>query len=169
VAVLFVSGLATMISSGEFANVTCAASTASPCPSYSAANSNLQTALTGADTFYSGTAGANSYSGLYGGNGVSTITGIDTALSYVTRSGSSRPNVISLAYGRQWLVMTAYAPGVRDCWVVTDVKVHLDRPVTGQTKPGVSFGVLTSNAGGRHCTAARAVPATMQATGFPHG
>src|ERR1039457_5685934 len=53
-----------------------------------AEQANLQTALTGADTFY--TANNQTYSGLLGGAGVSTITAIDTGLTYVSGSASTK-------------------------------------------------------------------------------
>ena len=88
-----------------------------------AAQANLQTALTGADTYY--TSNNQTYTGLYaGGTGVSGITAIDTGLTYVTNATTNKSNTISLLSGGSgtWLIMAAFAPGTKDCWLIVDLK-----------------------------------------------
>jgi hypothetical protein len=64
------------------------------CSEAMAAQANLQTAVKGADTFYTDN---GSFSGIYGGSDISTITGIDVGLSFVAGKPSIGPNIISLA------------------------------------------------------------------------
>jgi len=82
-----------------------------------------RTALTGADTYY--TSNNQTYAGLYGGTGVSTITAIDTGLTYVSGSATTKSNTISVNTGGSgsWTVLAAYAPGTKDCWIIVDQKV----------------------------------------------
>ena len=93
-----------------------------------AAQENLLTAITGADTFY--TSADATYDGIIGGTAVSSITQIDTGLSYVGAStASTRSNTISLRQsGGDVLVMTAYAPGSGICFGVLNVASALDAP-----------------------------------------
>jgi type II secretory pathway pseudopilin PulG len=94
-----------------------------------AAQANLQTALTGADTFY--TADNQTYTGIYGGSGVSTITAIDTGLSYVpSPTASTDASTISIRESAgATLELTAYAPASGICWGVLDMKASTDSPV----------------------------------------
>lgn len=105
-----------------------------------AAQANLQTALTGADTFY--TESHQTYTGLLGGTGVSTLTAIDTGVSYVTGSQPSKSeHVVSVLVadsGTIWL--TAYATGTDDCWGIYDAKG--DAAVAGQFGTGTWYTVL---------------------------
>jgi hypothetical protein len=95
-----------------------------------AAQENLQTALMGADTFY--TSNNQSYTGIYGGSGVSTITSIDTGLFYVPGStASTRANIVSINADATdgWVVMTTYAPASGICWGVLNMDASTDAPV----------------------------------------
>jgi hypothetical protein len=139
------------------------------------AQANLQTALTGADTFY--TANNQTYAGLYGGIGVSTITAIDTGLTYVSGSASTKSNSISInALGSAgWVVLAAWAPGTKDCWVILDQKsTQASAGVAGNTTylaPGTYYGVIKSTTTAS-CSAgtSMSVPAAnWSQTGFPHG
>ena len=140
-----------------------------------AAQANLQTALTGADTIY--TANNQTYAGLYGGIGVSTITAIDTGLTYVSGSASTKSNSISInASGAAgWVVLAAWAPGTKDCWVILDQKsTQASAGVAGNTTylaPGTYYGVIKSTTTAS-CSAgtSMSVPAAnWSQTGFPHG
>jgi hypothetical protein len=93
-----------------------------------AAQENLQTALTGADTFY--TSANETYDGIMGGTAFSSITQMDTGLSFVGAStASTASNRISLSQsGGDVLVMTAYAPGSSICFGILDVKGPLAQP-----------------------------------------
>jgi len=82
--VLLIIGILLAIAIPTFLSVTKTANN-------TAAQANLQTALTGADTYY--TSNNQTYTGLYaGGTGVSGITAIDTGLTYVT--AARRPSRI---------------------------------------------------------------------------
>ena len=93
-----------------------------------AAQENLQTALTGAATFY--TSSNETYDGIMGGTAISSITQMDTGLSFVGAStASTDSSTISLSQsGGEVLVMTAYAPGSGICFGILDVMSPLDAP-----------------------------------------
>ena len=166
--VLLIIGILLAIAIPTFLSVTKTANN-------TAAQANLQTALTGADTFY--TANNQTYAGLYGGTGVSTITAIDTGLTYVSGSASTKSNSISInALGSAgWVVLAAWAPGTKDCWVILDQKsTQASGGVAGNTTylaPGTYYGVIKATTTSS-CVASStiAVPAaTWTQSGFPHG
>jgi uncharacterized protein (UPF0333 family) len=119
-----------------------------------AAQANLQTALTGADTFY--TANNQTFTGVYGGSGVSTITAIDTGLDYVPGAvASTDVDVVSIqseASGAD-LVLTAYAPVSGVCFGVLDVMSTNGLPAwltddyTGITVGTYYFQIAQASAG----------------------
>ncbi|MGD0442294.1 MAG: prepilin-type N-terminal cleavage/methylation domain-containing protein [Acidimicrobiales bacterium] len=87
------------------------------------AQANLQTALTGANAYW--TESNQSYSGIdvSGNPNVSNISEIDTGVNYVSGTNSSGLNVVSLwTDGSTSLVLSAYAPGTHDCWSIIDLK-----------------------------------------------
>jgi type IV pilus assembly protein PilA len=172
--VLLIIGILLAIAIPTFLSVTKTANN-------TAAQANLQTALTGADTFY--TSNNQTYSELLGGSasGVSTITAIDTGLTYVSGTGSAasstKSNVISLYYGGSagFLVMAAYSQGTKDCWVVIDQKATqtaavLSTEPAGDYAPGTYYAVVKSSSPST-CIAKTAAPlaASYQTTGFPAG
>ena len=133
-----------------------------------AAEPNLQTALQGANTFY---ADNGSYSGIYGGRGISTITGIEVGLTFVSGQPSTASNVISLATnpGAGWLVLAAYATVPHDCFIVIDLKAKQTRPVAGEPHGtrGVYYGVIR-NTSTATCTASVSMPGIDYSTsGWP--
>jgi type IV pilus assembly protein PilA len=163
--VLLIIGILLAIAIPTFLSVTKTANN-------TAAQANLQTALTGADTFY--TANNQTYSGLLGGTGVSTITAIDTGLTYVSGStATTKSNTISVAYTGSTgiLVMAAYSPGTKDCWVIQDQKSTLATAANGESTlaAGTYYGVAKN--GIITCKAiATGMPSlTWSATGFPAG
>jgi type IV pilus assembly protein PilA len=81
--VLLIIGILLAIAIPTFLSVTKTANN-------TAAQANLQTALTGADTFY--TSNNQTYSNLMGGSasGVSTITAIDTGLTYTSTAATTK-------------------------------------------------------------------------------
>ena len=163
--VLLIIGILLAIAIPTFLSVTKTANN-------TAAQANLQTALTGADTFY--TANNQNYVGLYGGTGVSTITAIDTGLSFVA-TASTKSNIISLASSGSagWLVLAAYAPGTKDCWIVVDQKASQPSGnVAGNTNlaTGTYYGVIKPGASPVACTAAKGLGGTgFTSSGFPSG
>ena len=172
--VLLIIGILLAIAIPPFLSVTKTANN-------TAAQANLQTALTGADTFY--TANNQTYSGLYyvgtGVPTVSTITAIDTGLTYVSATATTKSNTISVNTGNSgsWVVLAAYAPGTKDCWIVVDLKTvqtssTVPANLTATQDPGYAtgtfYGVIKN--GTAACTAATGLAGTnYQTTGFPSG
>jgi type IV pilus assembly protein PilA len=163
--VLLIIGILLAIAIPTFLSVTKTANN-------TAAQANLQTALTGADTFY--TSNNQTYSNLLGGAGVSTITAIDTGLTYTSTAATSKSNTISLAYsgGGGLLVMAAYSPGTKDCWVIQDQKSQqASGGVNGETNPaaGTYYGVAKNGTIPCKALATGMTGLTWSATGFPAG
>jgi type IV pilus assembly protein PilA len=165
--VLLIIGILLAIAIPTFLSVTKTANN-------TAAQANLQTALTGADTFY--TANNQTYSNLMGGSasGVSTITAIDTGLTYTSTAASTKSNVVSVYYSGSTglLVMAAYSPGTKDCWIIQDQKATLAGAKNGQATlaAGTYYGVAKN--GAITCQAGASMTAasiTWSSTGFPHG
>jgi type IV pilus assembly protein PilA len=162
--VLLIIGILLAIAIPTFLSVTKTANN-------TAAQANLQTALTGADTFY--TANNQTYSNIMTpGAGVSTITAIDTGLSFVAGS-SSKPNIVSLnANGASgYLILAVFSPGTKDCWIVVDQKAAQTANVAGNSNhaTGTYYGVL-KNTTPSVCTAASALAGTgFSSSGFPSG
>ncbi len=163
--VLLIIGILLAIAIPTFLSVTKTANN-------TASQANLQTALTGADTFY--TANNQTYSNiLTSGQGVSTITAIDTGLSYVA-TYSSKSNIISLASSGSsgWLVLASYAPGTKDCWIVVDQKSAQSANIAGNTNhaTGTYYGVIKALTAASTCVAGSGLAGTgFTSSGFPHG
>jgi hypothetical protein len=133
-----------------------------------AAPVNLQMALQGASTFYTDN---GSYSGLYGGSDISTITGIVSGLTFVAGQPSTGPDVISLATKPRagWLVLAAYATSPHDCFILVDLKAKQTRPIAGESDkaPGVYYGVIRSTITAT-CNASASMAGTdYSTTGWP--
>jgi len=169
--VLLIIGILLAIAIPTFLSVTKTANN-------TAAQANLQTALTGADTFY--TANNQTYAYIMWPTAVpavSTITAIDTGLTYVSGIATTKSNTISLAANGAagWVVLAAYAPGTKDCWIIVDLKSAQTATVAGLTSAqssawstGTYYGVIKNGAAA--CTAATALAGTnYQTTGFPSG
>jgi len=160
--VLLIIGILLAIAIPTFLSVTKGANN-------TAAQANLQTALTGADTFY--TNNNQSFSGLYGGSGVSTITAIDTGLSYVTAAASTGTHVVSIATtgAGSAFIATDWASGTKDCWGILDIKSTLGTAVFGETATGTYYFVK-KNVASSSCKAVTTLaPSTPQTSGFPQG
>ena len=95
-----------------------------------AAQANLQTALTGAKSYF--TQQNQTYTGIAGAGG---ITSIDVGLSFVTTATpSTGPNVISLdKVSGSTLVMVTWAKGTQNCWGVVDVTAGVVGGIDGQS------------------------------------
>ncbi len=163
--VLLIIGILLAIAIPTFLSVTKTANN-------TAAQANLQTALTGADTFY--TANNQTYSNIMtSGAGVSTITAIDTGLSYVA-TYSSKSNIISIASSGSvgWLVLASYAPGTKDCWIVVDQKAAQSANIAGNTNhaTGTYYGVIKALTASSTCVAGSGLLGTaFTSSGFPSG
>jgi type IV pilus assembly protein PilA len=166
--VLLIIGILLAIAIPTFLSVTKTANN-------TAAQANLQTALTGADTFY--TNSNQTYSGIYmsGQPGVSTISQIDTGLTYISgTTATSKSNTISIkasgALG--YLILAAFAPGTKDCWIVVDQKAtQATAVITGvPLATGTYYGVIKNGANPCAAAAGMTVPTqTFSTTGFPTG
>jgi Tfp pilus assembly protein PilE len=163
VVVVLVLAIACAIAIPAFVSVTST-------PNDVGAQANLETALTGARTYF--TANDRSYSGVYGGTAVSSITAIDVGLSFVA-SASTKAHVISVASGGSagWLVLAAFSPGTEACWIVVDQKAAQTKVIAGNldTSLGTYYGVI------KHATASSCVAGSglngsaFRSTGFPTG
>jgi type IV pilus assembly protein PilA len=142
-----------------------------------AAQANLKTALTAADTYFT-TSGSQSYSYIDAAGGASTITTVGSGLSYVSASAaagsSSGPQTISIYLpinsGGNALVLTALAHGSLDCWGILDIKTALTTAVYNEKASGTYYFVVP-NASASTCNAQTVSPsgANISTTSFPHG
>ena len=151
--VLLIIGILLAIAIPTFLSVTKGANN-------TAAQSNLQNALTGAKTYF--TDSNQSYAGLdVKGGPTSDISQIGTGLTWVTGTGtagqSTGPSVVSqFVTGTPKgtaLVLAIYASGTNDCWVIVDNTVtQTGTGVLGVLNPGTYFGLYASS--GTGCVAA---------------
>jgi type IV pilus assembly protein PilA len=154
--VLLIIGILLAIAIPTFLSTTHTASKTS-------AQANLQTALTGADAYY--TSANQTYAGIdQPSTTVSDISDIDTNLSYVSGTNSTGLNSVSLwTDGSTSLVLAAYSTGTRDCWYIIDLKA-------ATTIWGASLGVGTyyavdSGVDATACVASGTAPGTGTVTG----
>jgi hypothetical protein len=139
-----------------------------------AAQSNLQTALTAAKTFYTdsnqtftrltNTAAANT----------SSIQSIDTGLSYVSGGSSTGPRLVSTAVsgGGTVLVLAAFANGTNDCWGILDVtstQAGTTLGIGGSTFTGTYFFVVRETAPSACNASTLATVSGSSTSGFPPG
>ncbi len=166
--VLLIIGILLAIAIPTFLSVTRGANN-------TAAQANLQTALTGTNTYY--TTSSQTYSGIDVGTNpqVSDISQIDVGLTFVSGTNSTQSNVVSLTTNGNAgaLGMAVFSKGTRDCWYVLDLKATQTAAVWTETAPGTYYGVVTKTTAGA-CTAGTtgtfaAGPATMQTGGYPAG
>jgi|SRR5580658_1830534 type II secretory pathway pseudopilin PulG len=110
---------------GSTATTTPSVVRSSPTGQDIAAQSNLQTALAAARTYYNMN---NQYSGVVDGFG-----GIDTGLSSVAGgTASNGPHLVSMdAVSGSLLLIAAWAPEVQDCWAI--VTSASPNSIDGQT------------------------------------
>ncbi|MGD0945493.1 MAG: prepilin-type N-terminal cleavage/methylation domain-containing protein [Acidimicrobiales bacterium] len=133
-----------------------------------AAQANLQTALTGANAYW--TEEGQTYSGIdsAGNPTVSNISDIDTGVNYVSGTNSSGLNVVSLwTDGSTSLVMSAYAPGTHDCWSIVDLKAP-SSTVWGGLGMGTYYA-LDAGVPAGDCVATGTLPTTGTVTGPQQG
>jgi type IV pilus assembly protein PilA len=112
--VLLIIGILLAIAIPTFLSVTKTANN-------TAAQSNLQTALTGSKTYFE--QANQTYVGIMGGSTYSTIQEVDTGLSYVSNAvASSATNVISVDVGNTGsdLLLAGWSSGTKLCWGIED-------------------------------------------------
>jgi type IV pilus assembly protein PilA len=164
--VLLIIGILLAIAIPTFLSTTTTANNA-------AAQANLKTALTGADTYYM-TGGSQSYANL-DSSAYSSISSIGTGINFVSgnaASGSSSgPHVVSVYYpsSGSYVVLTALAHGSMDCWGILDIKSALSSPVDNETAIGTYYFVVR-NSSASTCIAQSVSPsaANVSPTAFPH-
>src|SRR5580700_4858749 len=86
-----------------------------------AAQSNLQTALTGAKAYYNN--GGQTYTGIMNSTSASTISQIDTGINYTSAAGlSTGPHIVYVATSADGttVLLAALANGTNDCWYEID-------------------------------------------------
>ena len=139
--------------------------TATKAANSTTAQANMQTALTGANAYW--TEEGQSYSGIdvAGNPNVSNISEIDTGVNYVSGTNSSGLNVVSLWTDKSTsLVLSAYSPATHDCWTVIDLKGVPSSPVWGLSAMGTYYardaGVAASD-----CLASGTTPTPGTLTG----
>lgn len=140
-----------------------------------AAQSNLNTALTGADTYY--TDGDQSYYGVdYGALaaavGTSSLSQINTGLVFESGSGSggasSSAHQVSIAVtgSGQALVLEAWASGQNDCWGILDIKSTQTTAILTETNVGTYYFVKRGTTASS-CNAASPSETAISSNGFP--
>jgi len=162
--VLLIIGILLAIAIPTFLSVTASANRTT-------AEANLQTSLTAADAYF--TEANQTYAGIdmVGNTTVSTISAVDTGLSFVSGSNSTGQKVVSLwTDGSTSLVLAAYSAPTKECYYIIDLKA----PVTiwgaslgTGTYYAVNQGVDTST-----CAASSKAPggaSTPQTGGWPAG
>jgi type IV pilus assembly protein PilA len=163
--VLLIIGILLAIAIPTFLSVTKTANN-------TAAQANLQTALTGSKTYFE--AANQTYSGIYGTAAYSNIKAVDTGLSFVSGgagSVSTAANVISIyAPGSgAYVVLTSYSAGTHDCWGIEDITAA-GSALWGESTVGTYYGVWKSQTSSANCHANYATtPTAISTTGFPHG
>jgi len=139
-----------------------------------AAQANLQNALSGAKVYY--TNGGQTYTGItVSGGSSSDIQEIATGLIF-NSNASSQARVISwfVGNGGTYLVITAFAQGTNDCWGIVDIPTAQTAPVQLQTQPGTTYFVEHPS-GGTACVASNyqalatggTTASAILTTGFP--
>ena len=158
--VLLIIGILLAIAIPTFLSVTKSANN-------TAAQSNLQTAFTGAKTYFE--AANQTYTGIFGSTTVSNINQVDTGLQFVTGSvNSSASNQISITTGNVYVALTSFSAPTKDCWGILDITATLGTAVWGQTAVGTYFGVLRNSTAGA-CKATSTSFTGLVMNGFPHG
>lgn len=134
-----------------------------------AAQSNLQTALTGVDSYY--TTGGQTYNGLTTSTQYSTINQIDTGLSFVTAASKGAHDIsYSVPSNGSAITLVDYAPGQNDCWGIVDIKSTQTTAIFGETQVGTYYFVANKGAATPStCTATGVTVDTIQAGKFPAG
>jgi type IV pilus assembly protein PilA len=159
--VLLIIGILLAIAIPTFLSVTKSANN-------TAAQSNLQTAFTGAKTYFE--AANQTYTNIEVPSSYSTILQVDTGLSFVTKTAASTAsNVVSVYTNGSDVVLTAFSAPTKDCWGILDNTAAGGTAIwTGYTAVGTFYGVL-KNTTSANCKAASYAPGTILSSGYPAG
>jgi type IV pilus assembly protein PilA len=167
--VLLIIGILLAIAIPTFLSVTKTANN-------TAAQADLQTALTGAKTYFE--QANQTYLGLTNSAQFSTINQVDTGLNFVSAAGSAgsstAANDISVsAPTGSYVAMTSFSTGTKDCWAILDITATLGTAVWGQGTGTNAVGTFYGVAKGSSATLCNAVTGTlitgMVQNGFPPG
>ena len=164
--VLLIIGILLAIAIPTFLSVTKGANN-------TAAQSNLQTALTGAKTYFE--SANQTYTNLeVTGGAYSTINQVDTGLVFLSGNNSvssTTSNNISASIKNSGatLVLTAYSAGTRDCWGIEDVTATqaVNWTGTADTAVGTYYAVWKGVANTVCAANMTTAPTTFSSTGFP--
>lgn len=162
--VLLIIGILLAIAIPTFLSVTKGANN-------TAAESNLQNALTGAKTYF--TDSNQSYAGIETSTTTSNISQIGTGLTWYTgTTASTGPHVVSAGVINTGsaIILAAYSSGTQVCWFIVDNTVTAASGTlpAGTLNPGTYFGSVASGTGACKGTEAYAATAgNYSTTGFP--
>jgi type IV pilus assembly protein PilA len=171
--VLLIIGILLAIAIPTFLSVTKGANN-------TAAQANLQSAMTGAKAYYTEANGQQSYSGIDVGyaNGPSTISQLAGAPVFVSGGASTGVNFVSISTQQNGsadaLEMTAWSKGTQNCWIIINLASPQGTAVLGETQPGTYYAV-DQDVPSASCTSGGATftnwPGTVvaQSGGFPTG
>lgn len=133
-----------------------------------AAESNLQTAFTGAKTYFE--AANQTYTGVLNSTTVSNINEVDTGVAFLPGSNASTSSdTISVGEsGGTVLVLTAYAPAAGSCFGIVDVVSDSGLPawLTGISVGTYFFQIHQANAGSCSATAVTTSGTTLYVSGW---
>jgi len=129
--VLLILGILLAIAIPTFLTVTKSATN-------TAVTSNLQTALTGADTYY--TQNNGNYTSLIGSTSVSDISKEGTGLTYVSNAASTGNKVISVDVVDSSDLFLAAWNGSNRCYAIADQKSTGGLGITGYTGTDTYYG-----------------------------
>ena len=161
--VLLIIGILLAIAIPTFLSTTASANRTS-------AEANLQTALTGADAYY--TQAKQTYAGIdEASTTVSNISAVDTGLTFVSGTNSTGQNVISLwTDGSTSLILAAASPATQECFYLIDLKAPAT--IWGNSLGTGDYYAVNKGVGDATCTASATEPAgvsTPQNGSWPAG
>ncbi|MGD0595855.1 MAG: prepilin-type N-terminal cleavage/methylation domain-containing protein [Acidimicrobiales bacterium] len=157
--VLLIIGILLAIAIPTFLSVTKGANN-------TAAQSNLQNALTGAKTYF--TDSNQTYTGLATPSATtSDIQQIGTGLSYISGAASTGNKVISfkIVNAGAELVLAAWAPGSNECWGIIDTTTSTGAVAEDGVAASVNVGTYYFVVKGATATQATCVAGTIASTG----
>lgn len=163
--VLLIIGILLAIAIPTFLSVTKGANN-------TAAQSNLQNALTGAKTYF--TDSNQTYVGLEThSTTTSDISEIGTGLTWVSKAtASTGPHIVSAFVtgtpAGSELELAAFANGTNDCWFIVDNTSTQVTAIDGITAPGTYFGVIKATTSAS-CLGNSTAVTGLQTTGYPAG
>ncbi|HVC24405.1 MAG TPA: prepilin-type N-terminal cleavage/methylation domain-containing protein [Acidimicrobiales bacterium] len=155
--VLLILGILLAIAIPTFLTVTKSATN-------TAVTSNLQTALTGADTYY--TQNNGTYTSLIGSTSVSDISKEGTGLTYVSNAASTGNKVISVDVVDSSDLFLAAWNGSNRCYAIADQKSTGGLGITGYTGTDTYYGWYPATTSAA-CTAAGAKAGVSTTAGKP--